>query len=71
MLYADDTAFVAHSEEDLQYLCSLFASARKQFGMRISLKETGVLAQPANICIQQEYCSVSGGQIHVSGFHSL
>lgn len=49
LLYADDAAFVAHSEADLQLLCSSFASACLEYGLRISLKKTVVLAQPATL----------------------
>lgn len=49
LLYPDDAAFVTCSEEDLQQLCTSFASACKEFGMWISLKNTVVLAQPATL----------------------
>jgi hypothetical protein len=49
LLYADDAAFVAHTEAELQALCSAFAAACKEFGMTISLKKTVVMAQPASL----------------------
>jgi len=49
LLYADDAALAAHSEADLQALCTAFASACKEFGMTISLKKTVVMAQPTSL----------------------
>ncbi|KAK0133547.1 putative uncharacterized transposon-derived protein F52C9.6 [Merluccius polli] len=50
LLYADDAAFAAHSEAELQLLCASFDSACQEFGLQISLKKTVVLAQPATLC---------------------
>ena len=49
MLYADDAAFVSHSETVLQTLCSVFAAACEEFGLKISIKKTVVLTQPASL----------------------
>lgn len=49
LLYADDAAFVAHSEADLQLLCSSFSTACLEFGLQISHKKTIILAQPATL----------------------
>ena len=47
LLYADDCAIVAHSEEDLQQLTTSLSEATKRFGLTISIKKTEVLFQPA------------------------
>ena len=47
LLFADDCALAAHSEEALQRLCDCFASAARRFGLIISIKKTEVLYQPA------------------------
>ena len=52
LLFADDTALVAHTERALQRLTSCFAEAAQLFGLEISLKKTEVLHQPAP---QEEY----------------
>ena len=45
LLYADDAAIVAHSETELQSLCSSFAKACSEFGLKISLGKTVALSQ--------------------------
>ncbi|CAM4709419.1 unnamed protein product [Leuciscus chuanchicus] len=37
LLYADDAAFLANSETELQAMCSSFAAACEEFGLKISL----------------------------------
>ena len=43
MLFADDAALTAHSEEALQRLMRSFAQACREFGLTISLKKTNIL----------------------------
>ena len=46
MLFADDAAVVAHTqEEELQSLMDCFSQVCKDFGLTISLKKTNVLGQ--------------------------
>ena len=45
MLFADDAAVVAHSEQDLQALMNSFAKACEDFGLTISKGKTMVLSQ--------------------------
>lgn len=45
MLFADDAALAAHTEESLQRLISCFAHACREFGLTISLKKTNVMGQ--------------------------
>lgn len=47
LLYADDCALIAHTQEDIQHMTDCFAKATKRFGLTISLKKTEVLYQPA------------------------
>ena len=47
LMYADDCAIVAHSEEDLQSLTDALSTATKKFGLTISIKKTEVMYQPA------------------------
>ena len=46
MLFADDCALVAHTEEDLQVIMDRFATACSSYGLTISLKKTEVMLQP-------------------------
>ena len=45
MLFADDAAVVAHTQEELQSLSDCFSQACKDFGLPISLKKTNFLRQ--------------------------
>ncbi|KAK2573141.1 RNA-directed DNA polymerase from mobile element jockey [Acropora cervicornis] len=45
LLFADDCALLAHTEEALQTVVNRFAKAAKAFGLTISLKKTEVLFQ--------------------------
>lgn len=48
LLYADDAALVAGSEEGLQELVTRFGCACKQFSMSVNTKKTVVMVQGAN-----------------------
>ena len=47
LLFADDCALAADTQEGLQRLCDCFSSAARRFGLTISIKKTEVLYQPA------------------------
>ena len=47
LLYADDTALVAHSLPDIQEILNRFAQSASAFGLTINIKKTEVLYQPA------------------------
>ena len=53
LLFADDAALVTHIESSLQRLTSCFAKAAQLFGLKVSLKKTEALYQPAP---REEYC---------------
>ena len=46
LLFADDCAFLAHTEEALQHIVNRFSDAAKIFGLTISPEKTEVLYQP-------------------------
>ena len=46
LLFADDCALAALSQEALQRLCDCFANAARKFGLTISIKKTETLYQP-------------------------
>lgn len=46
LLYADDSALVAHSPEVLQRMLNKFASAASDLGLTINVKKTEVMYQP-------------------------
>ena len=47
LLFADDCALVACSQETLQRLCDCFATAARRFGLTISINKTEAMYQPA------------------------
>ena len=47
LLYADDCDIVAHSEDELQCFMSHFVSVCNSFGLKINLKKTVVMYDPA------------------------
>lgn len=47
LLYADDSALVAQSLEDLQDMLDRFVAASEAFGLSINIKKTEILYQPA------------------------
>ena len=47
LLYADDCAMVAHSEDGLQRLRDSLSAATKHFGFTKSIEKTEVMFQPA------------------------
>ena len=47
LMFADDTAFVAHSHEDMQEIVTRFAGAAKAFGLQVNIKKTEMMFQPS------------------------
>ena len=45
LLFADDSALVAHSAEEMQKIVDAFSDASKKFGLKINIKKTEVLYQ--------------------------
>ena len=45
LLFADDSALVAHSAEEMQKLVDALSDASKKFGLKIIIKKTEVLYQ--------------------------
>ena len=47
MLFADDAAVCAHSEEELQEIMTVFYLTFKEFGFELAIKKTKVMLQKA------------------------
>ena len=46
LMFAGDTAFIAHSHEDMQEIVTHFASAAKAFGLQVNIKRMEMMFQP-------------------------
>ena len=46
LLFADDSALVAHSAEEMNKIVDAFSNASTKFGLKINIKKTEVLFQP-------------------------
>ncbi|KAK2150129.1 hypothetical protein NP493_2854g00014 [Ridgeia piscesae] len=49
LLFADDSALVAHSAEEKQKIVDAFSDASKKFGLKINIKKTEMLYQPPTL----------------------
>ncbi|KAG6925867.1 hypothetical protein G0U57_013140, partial [Chelydra serpentina] len=63
-LFADDCAFLAHTEGDLQCIVDRFAEASNLFGLTINLEKTVMLHQSSPpLCAISTSISISGNQL--------
>ena len=54
LLFADDTALLAHSISDMQNTIDKFAEASKEMGLNVNITKTDVLYQPApNVSVNE------------------
>ena len=52
LLFANDSALLAHPAEEMQKIVDAFSDTSKMFGLKINIKKTEVLYQPN--CIEPE-----------------
>ena len=72
LLYADDSALVVHSAEEIQRIVDAFSDASKKFGLKINIKKTEVLYQPNSTRTREEDIMVDGNKLNsVSEFTYL
>ena len=64
LLFADDSALVAHTEEDLQRLIDCFSDSCDAFWMSVSLTKTQIMTQGTDID-RPTYITVKGSQLEV------
>ena len=64
LLFADDSALVAHSGEEMQNIVDAFSDASKKFGLKINIKKTEVLYQPNSTRTRQEDIMVDGNKLN-------
>ena len=64
LLFADDSALVAHSAEEMQKIVDAFSDASKKFGLKINIKKTEVLYQPNSTRTREEDIMVDGNKLN-------
>ena len=63
LLFADDSALVAHSAEEMQQIVDAFSNASMKFGLKINVKKTEVLYQPNSTRTREEDIMVDGNKL--------
>ena len=63
LLFADDSALVAHSAQ-MQNIVDAFSNASKKFGLKINIKKTEVLYQPNSTRTREEDIMVDGNKLN-------
>ena len=71
LLFADDSALVAHSAEQTQKIVDAFFDASKKFGLKINIKKTEVLYQTKSTRTREEDIMVDGNKLNVLEFTYL
>ena len=64
LLFADDSALIAHSAEEMQKIVDAFSEASKKFGLKINIKKTEVLFQPNSTRTREEDIMVDGNKLN-------
>ena len=64
LLFADDSALVAHSAEEIQNIVYAFSDASKKFVLKINIKKTEVLYQPNSTRTREEDIMVDGNKLN-------
>ena len=64
LLFADDSALVAHAAEEMQKIVDAFSNASKRFGLKININKTEVLYQPNSTRTRQEDITVDGNKLN-------
>ena len=54
LLFADDSALVSHSGEEMQKIVDAFSDASKRFGLKINIKMTEMVYQPNSTRTREE-----------------
>ena len=64
LLFADDSALVAHSAEEMHRIVGAFSNASKKFGLKFNFKKTEVLNQPNSTRTRKEDIMVDGNNLN-------
>ena len=64
LLFANDSALIAHSAEEMQKIVDAFSDASKKFGLKKNIKKTEVLCQPNSIRTREEDIMVDENKLN-------
>ena len=64
LIFADDSALVAHSAEEMQKILDAFSNASKKLGLKFNIKKTEVLYQPNSTRTREEDIMVDGNKLN-------
>ena len=64
LLFADDSALLAHSPEEIQRIVNAFSEASNKFGLKINIKKTEVLYQPDRARSKEVDITVDGVKLN-------
>ena len=64
LLFAEDSALVAHSAEEMQKIVDAFSDASRKFGLKIIIKKTEVLYKPNFTRTREEDIMVDGNKLN-------
>ena len=71
LLFADDSALIAHSAEEIQRIVDAFANASSKFGLKINIKKTEVMFQPNSTMTMEDINVDETTLTHVKEFTYL
>ena len=63
LLFAEDSALVAHSAEEMQNILDDFSDASKKFSLKININKTEMLYQPNSTRTREEDIMVGGNKL--------
>ena len=64
LLFADDSALIAHSAEAMQNIVGVFSDVSKKFGLKINIKKTELLYQPNSTRTREEDIMGDGNKLN-------
>ena len=64
LLFADDSALVADSAEEMQKIVDAFSDASKKFGLKINIKKTEMLYQSNSTRTREKDIMVDGNKLN-------
>ena len=64
LLFADDSALVDHSAEEMQKIVDAFSEASNKFGLKINIKKPEMLHHPNSTRTREEDIMVDGNKLN-------